>query len=715
MRNLLRRSLVLSLIVLLSLSAGKFSSSSLTAARVAQDSLPREPMGVYAKADIETVMNHEKAFKDCAKSPGCDIHVQFREFYARLLANPAISGLTIGQHWDHIQTAPDVYDFSFLDDAFIEANAANKSVMLIITPGVVSPAWLVDELPECLKNGVFLHDKCGKQAFEGFPEEIHVGNHKQLPLPWNEKYQDAWADFLGHLNDKYRSDPAFVSIAVAGPNCASVEMILPTQENVVKGVTQPSGLSVNDTWAALIKHAGLDAENPDQVFIDSWKKAIKTYEHIFSGVTLTLAADAGNALPEFDVTREDLIDLNLVPQDVAQLQQIDSDCSTTTTPLSCEAKTEVIWDFMNATCLRSPNCVNGKSTELGGLTAHNDQPGNIDIVGVKLLTSWPPPKKPPLPPLLGPPLLGGAEFDHPVSSNNTQQTGCPDYSNKTNPPTICPGLTVEEAAYNVMAVFFDNTPAAPYFKGTLMGFQKGTWGVAPMHYLEVPFLDVEYANENRCISNPSPTLGYMTLQQLLENASRDFLEIANGTLPMCEDEPLSVCDTTPPVTTAKLPAPTGLHGWYRGPVVMSFKASDDLSGVFSTELSLDNQLTWTPLGCSGLTLSGDGIYNVFARSTDLASHQETPILTTVKIDSTAPVTTVTTHLIRKISVVVTFAASDNLSGVARTEYSLDNGAHWQTGTAFPLTEDGLYTVLFRSIDVAGNIEKTNSIKLNVKI
>jgi hypothetical protein len=76
---------------------------------------------------------------------------------------------------------------------------------------------------------------------------------------------------------------------------------------------------------------------------------------------------------------------------------------------------------------------------------------------------------------------------------------------------------------------------------------------------------------------------------------------------------------------------------------------------------------------------------------------------------------VTTFPVRKISVVVAFTASDNLSGVARTEYSLDNGAHWQPGTRFALTEDGLYKVLFRSIDVAGNIEKVNSIKLNVKI
>jgi hypothetical protein len=199
----------------------------------------------------------------------------------------------------------------------------------------------------------------------------------------------------------------------------------------------------------------------------------------------------------------------------------------------------------------------------------------------------------------------------------------------------------------------------------------------------------------------------MTLTQLLENASHDLFGIANGTLP--------TADTTPPVTTATLPAPTGLNGWYQGPVVINFNASDDLSGVVRTELSRDSQQTWEPLACDGLTLNDEGIHNVFARSTDLAGNVETPILTTVKIDSTAPVTTAKTQTIRGFSVVVFFAASDNLSGVARTEYSLDNGLHWKTGTTLVLIESGMYTVLFRSIDVAGNIEKRNSIKVNVNL
>jgi hypothetical protein len=692
MRNLLRRSLVLSLLVLLALSsAGKSSSSSLTAARVAPDSLPREPMGVYAKVNIETLMKQTE-FKDAP-----DIHHKFRELYKRLLANPAISGLTIGAHWDHIQPGPNYpegYDFKFLDDAFTEANKANKSVILIITPGVVSPKWLLNRIPDCTINGVFLGEgvdpKCGKQAFEGFPEEQRDDGNKEIPLPWNDRYQDAWADFLGHLKDEYSSNPAFVAIAVAGPIAASDEMILPTSENDT--VTQPSGLPVDKTWLQLISHSfpdGRYATNPGQAFVDAWGTTIDTYEHIFSGITLTLSPDGGTDLPELRV---------IAPPELEPL--IKEECSRAPTPLSCAAKTEVIWDFMNATCLTSQNCVNGKATQVGGLRASSDdRTGNIGIAGVKLVTSWTPPPSPPL--------LGGAEFDHPVSGKRKQEMGCPDYSKNTTPTTKCPGLSVEEAAYNVMAVFFNHTPAAAYFKGTLPEFQKGTFGTMPMHYLEVPFNDVEYANENQCISQESPTLGYMTLQQLLEDASHDLFGIANGTLP--------TADTTPPVTTATLPAPTGLNGWYRGPVVINFKASDDLSGVVKTELSRDDQQTWKPLACDGLQLKDDGIHSVFARSTDLAGNVETPILTTVKIDSTAPVTTAKTQTIRGFSVVVFFAASDNLSGVAKTEYSLDKGAHWQTGTRFTLTEDGMYTVLFRSIDVAGNIEKQNSIKVDVNL
>jgi hypothetical protein len=708
MRDFPKRFLILSLLMLLALSnAGRFSSSTLTSARVTQDSSPREPLGVFAKVNIET-LKKQAAFKDCARSPGCDIHLKFRELYARLLANPAISGLTIGAHWDSIQFAddaypedayPDGYDFSFLDDAFEVANrpSVNKSVKLIITPGVVSPPWLMDKIPDCTnKEGVFLGDgvdsQCGKQAFEGFPEEQRDDGNNKIPLPWNDIYQTAWKVFLGHLNDKYGSNPAFVAIAVAGPIAASDEMILPTSEN--DKVSQPSLLPVDETWRRLIKHSFGDRydANPDEAFVDAWKTTIINYEKIFSGVTLILSPDGGKDLPEFHVQ-------NVTPPDDFPPHLFTDECSRTPTPLSCEAKTEVIWDFMNATCLTSPYCVNVKATQIGGLRASNDDGlGNIGIYGVKLLTSWPPPPSPPL--------LGGAAFNHAVSGKFKQEVGCPDFFKDPNNPNnkiICPGLSVEEAAYNAMAVFFNNTPAAAYFKGTLKDFQKGNVGSSPMHYLEVPVADVEYANKNQCISQESPTLGYMTLQQLLEDASRDLFGIANGTLP--------TVDTTPPVTTPILAPPTGLNGWYLGPTVLNFKALDDLSGVIRTEVSRDNLTTWEPLACDGIALNDDGAYTVFFRSKDLAGNRETRKSITVKIDSTAPVTTAQYLVLDRQ---VSFVAADNLSGVARTEYRLD-GSSWIKGTSLVFTSGGLHTILFRSIDVAGNVEKTNSMTLNVKL
>jgi hypothetical protein len=669
---------------------GKFSSSSRTSARVIDDTSPRRPAGVYAKADIETL---KKQFAGAT-----DLRKTLREFYRELLSNPAISGLTIGAHWDHLQPGPnfpDGYDFNFLDDVFEVANRKNKSVQLIITPGFVSPPWLLKKIPSC--DGLFpvgtFHEavdpQCGKATFLGAPEDQRNDGNTELPLPWNPVYQQAWADFLGHLNDRYASNPAFVAIAVAGPVAGSDEMILPTSDNVT--MIQPSKLPVDEVWEALIQHsfpAGGPITYPpksDQVFIKAWTDAIDKYEGIFSGITLVLSPDSGKDLPEFGVK-------NVTPPDDL-LQLFTDECKRTTSPLSCEAKTEVIQYFMNATCSTSENCVNGKSTQVGGLTATiSDAPGNIGIAGVKLLTSWSPP--------LVPAFLGGAEFDHAVSGHQKLRTGCPTYPDTSQ----CHGLSVEEAAYNVLAVFFNNTPAGSYFKGTMPAISAtGNAGSTPLQYLEVPEADVLYANEHQCLSGPSPVLGYMTLQQMLENVKRDFAGIADGTLP--------TEDTTPPVTTPVLPSPTGLNGWYSAPTVLNFKALDDLSGVIRTEVSQDNRTTWEPLACDGLALNDDGVYTVFFRSKDLAGNRETPKSITVKIDSTAPVTTA--HYV-VLDQLVSFAATDNVSGVARTEYRLD-GSPWTKGTSLVFTSGGLHTILFRSIDVAGNVEKTNSITLNVRL
>lgn len=56
-------------------------------------------------------------------------------------------------------------------------------------------------------------------------------------------------------------------------------------------------------------------------------------------------------------------------------------------------------------------------------------------------------------------------------------------------------------------------------------------------------------------------------------------------------------------------------------------------------------------------------------------------------------------------VTVTLAASDDTSGILATHYSLDNGATWQTYSApFSISKEGNTTILYQSIDRAGNKE-----------
>ena len=469
---------------------------------------PRTPLGLYAKVDIEDAI---KGLTDPPDVETARLHLALRRLYAGLLDNPAISGLTIGAHWDQIQLSdpicslnhnclggPDGYDWNYLDDAFLEAHRAHKSVQLIITPSVDAPQWLLDKLTPCdglfassgsgITGNPFAH--CGKVTFVGFPEAQRADG-TVLPLPWNGIYKHAWRDFLQHLALRYQSDAAFVSIAVAGAICASTEMILPTSAN---SPPQASG-SVDSMWAALINNSFPDIpdyQQTDQVFIDEWDDAIDAYERIFSGVTLFISPNVGKDLPEFvqNPVPVQVHDDNTLYFNNCLIAAADGHMR------SCEAKTEILSHFVTVAGR------NAKATRVGGMKASNsNDTGDIGLPGVKLLTSLS--------------LLGGAEFDHPVTGNaNFLEQGCPGYPDVSQ----CTDLTKEQAAFNVLAVFFYGTPAADFYRGEV---------TSRIQYLEVPYLDVEYANKHPCETAPVGNLGNMSLEDLLYLASKDLFEMAD--------------------------------------------------------------------------------------------------------------------------------------------------------------------------------------------
>jgi hypothetical protein len=328
-----------------------------------------------------------------------------------------------------------------------------------------------------------------------------------FPLPWSTVYQKYWADFLTQVHDKYvigpGPNPAFVSIAIAGPIGASTEMILPTTLN---GGLQNPNEPADKAWSALIKnsfpHSTASYQHSDQIFINSWKQAIKTYKAIFEGLTLYLAVDAGSDLPEFPYT---------LPPHPSWL--FEDDCKEATEyPMSCTAKTDVLIYFLNEAA------EDRKATLVGGMTASDPpSPGKngIGIPGVKVLTSLT---------TETPPILGGAEFDYAVSDPmKIQQQGCPQWPRD---PSDCQNLTVEEAAYNTFKVFFEGTEYAGYYGGTVANPK------ALMQWVELDYIDIRYAQ-----THPKPTLPTTvpcspSLQELLNRASWDLFEMAGKTPPV---------------------------------------------------------------------------------------------------------------------------------------------------------------------------------------
>ena len=479
----------------------------------------RQPVGVYMHVDQGDAVGSYPG-----KAPSlAALHAYLQNLYAGYLANGAISGITFGAHWDKMQlasgTAASSFDWSYLDDVFTAASAAHKTVQLILTPGVDAPAWLMAQIPSCdplFTKGSAPAD-CGSVTFTGFPEQQRADTNV-MPLPWNTVYQQAWAGFLTSVNARYGSNPALVAVAIAGPICASDEMILPTTLNTT--AAQPSGLAPDDMWAALIQHSfptNAAYQNSDQVFIDAWKQAIDSAESIFTGITLFLGPDSGNDLPTFGTT-------SVTPHADNTLFALECSTAPKANLLSCEAKTEILSYFVTV------KGSNVKGTQVGGMTALSPLGnGSIGVPGVKTLTS--------LTPAPSIPFSGGAEFDYPASLSSTiQAEGCPLKSGD------CLGLTPEEATYNVMTVFFDMTPAAAFYGGTV--------GTESIQYVDVPFFDFAYVQATPCPPVASPSLGYTSIQDLYARANRDLLEMAGQTTTL----PAPTCTKTAPAPVISLVA-----------------------------------------------------------------------------------------------------------------------------------------------------------------
>lgn len=154
--------------------------------------------------------------------------------------------------------------------------------------------------------------------------------------------------------------------------------------------------------------------------------------------------------------------------------------------------------------------------------------------------------------------------------------------------------------------------------------------------------------------------------------------------------------TAPTLTFGNLTPAANAAGWNNTPVDLPFTTADDLSGVQSAEPG--SPLHFTSEGT-------DQTQQVTV--TDKAGNSATFTSPAVNIDLTVPATTIGINQQQEWftgPVPVTLNASDNLSGVASTFYSINGGAAQTYTTTFSITGDGAYTIEFWSVDRAGNTE-----------
>ncbi len=152
-------------------------------------------------------------------------------------------------------------------------------------------------------------------------------------------------------------------------------------------------------------------------------------------------------------------------------------------------------------------------------------------------------------------------------------------------------------------------------------------------------------------------------------------------------------DKTPPTLTGTPSA----SGWTNADVTVTWSCGDTLSGIDGA--------------CPApSTVTGEGVnLSASASVLDRAGNGTTTTVSGIKIDRTPPNTTASVPAPLPSGwyagpVSVTLSATDALSGVATTFYSVDGGAPQTYSGPFTFNQKGTHTLTFWSVDNAGNVE-----------
>lgn len=165
-------------------------------------------------------------------------------------------------------------------------------------------------------------------------------------------------------------------------------------------------------------------------------------------------------------------------------------------------------------------------------------------------------------------------------------------------------------------------------------------------------------------------------------------------------------DTEPPITASNIPTT-----WQNTPLVVTLNAADSANAILGTWYSIDGSFPTLPY-TGPFTISDPGVTTVKYYSVDEAQNYESVKTRPVRLDYVKPGTISDVQTAYGTTAVINFTASDDLSGVSRTEYSF-NGGSWKTGSTFTTSVGGSHTLRYRSVDLAGNLEDISTVQFTV--
>ena len=159
-------------------------------------------------------------------------------------------------------------------------------------------------------------------------------------------------------------------------------------------------------------------------------------------------------------------------------------------------------------------------------------------------------------------------------------------------------------------------------------------------------------------------------------------------------------DPTPPTANLALSGTLGAAGWYTSTAHASATGTDAVSGISTTQVSVDGG-AWQ----ASANLA-EGTHTVSARAFDNAGNSTVTAAQTVKVDTTAPTVSASVTSGTQsggwyvTAATITANASDATSGIAQVENRVDGGV-WSAGSSATVSTDGVHTVDFRATDRAG--------------